>query len=129
MNYAILIRGAALVAALGAGSVLAQTKPADASTTPPTATEIGPAPVMTDVGPAPAQERSSLGAIVLENSLVRAQRQNAFERASSRTGVASVGRGVLRATAKAQREADLAQAREDQAMELYRRGAGAQTVK
>ena len=120
MNYAILIRGAALVAALGAGSVLAQTKPADTGTRPATAT---------DVGPAPAQERDSLGAIVLENSLVRAQRQNAFERASSRTGVASVGRGVLRATAKAQREADMAQAREDQAAELYRRGAGALTDK
>jgi hypothetical protein len=129
MNYANLIRGAALVAALGAGGVLAQTKPADAGTTPPTATDAGPAPVMTDVGPAPAQERSSLGAIVLENSLVRAQRQNAFERASSRTGVSSVGRGVLRATAKAQREADLAQAREDEAVELYRRGAGSLTDK
>jgi len=124
MNYAILIRGAALVAALGAGSVLAQTKPADTGTTPPAVNDVGPSPVVTDVGPAPAQERDSLGAIVLENSLVRAQRQNAFERASSRTGVASVGRGVLRATAKAQREADLAQAREDQAAELYRRGAG-----
>lgn len=127
MNYAILIRGAALVAALGAGSVLAQTKPADTGTTPPAVTDVGPAPVVTDVGPAPAQERDSLGAIVLENSLVRAQRQNAFERASSRTGVASVGRGVLRATAKAQRETDMAQAREDHAAELYRRGAGALT--
>jgi len=124
MNYAILIRGAALVAALGAGSVLAQTKPADTGTSPPAVTDVGPLAVVTDVGPAPAQERDSLGAIVLENSLVRAQRQNAFERASSHTGVASVGRGVLRATVNAQREADLAQAREDQAAELYRRGAG-----
>ena len=129
MNYAILIRGTALVVALGAGSVLAQTKPADTGTTPPAVTDAGPPPVVSDVGPAPAQERSSLGAIVLENSLVRAQRQNAFERASSRTGVASVGRGVLRATAKAQREADMAQAREAEAVELYRRGAGALTDK
>jgi hypothetical protein len=126
MNYAIPIGVAALAAALGAGSVLAQAKPADGGT-PPAATDIGPAPVVSDVGPAPAQERSSLGAIVLENSLVRAQRQNAFERASSRTGVASVARGVLRATAKAKREADLAQARENEAAELYRRGAGALT--
>jgi len=127
MNYAILIRSAALVAALvaalGTGSVLAQTKPADIGTTPPTVTDVGPPAVVTDVGPAPAQERDSLGAIVLENSLVRAQRQSAFERASSRTGVASVGRGVLRATARAQREADMAQARENEAAELYRRGA------
>ena len=57
---------------------------------------------MTDVGPAPAEERASPGAIVLENSLVRAQRESAFERLASRTGVASVGRGVLRATARAQ---------------------------
>jgi hypothetical protein len=130
MNYAILIRGAALVAALGAGSVLAQTRPADTGSAPPTVTDVGPAPpVISDVGPPPAQERSSLGAIVLENSLVRAQRQNAFERAAARTGVTSVGRGVLRATAKAQREADLAQAREDEAVELYRRGAGSLTDK
>ena len=122
MKYPILMRGVALAAALGAGGVLAQTRPAvtDSGLTPP---------VVTDVGPAPAQERNSLGAIVLENSLVRAQRQNAFERASSRTGVTSVGRGVLRATAKAQREADLAQAREDEAAELFRRGAGGLTEK
>ncbi|HXD43299.1 MAG TPA: hypothetical protein VN649_22230 [Ramlibacter sp.] len=116
MNYAILIRGAAFAAALGAGSVLAQTKPpVDPGTTPPAATDVGPSPVVTDVGPAPAQERDSMGAIVLGDSLVRAQRQSAFERASVRTGVASVGRGVMRATAKALREADLAQARENAA--------------
>jgi hypothetical protein len=117
MKYPILMRGLALAAALGAGTVLAQTRPS--------ATDSGlPPPVVTDVGPAPAQERDSLGAIILENSLVRAQRQNAFERASSRTGVASVGRGAARATRQAQREADLAQAREDEALELYRRGSG-----
>jgi len=122
MKYPILLCGIALTAALGAGSVLAQTRPAatDGGLSPP---------VVTDVGPAPAQERNSLGAIVLGNSLVRAQRQNAFERASSRTGVASVGRGVLRATMKAQREAELAQAREQEAAELYRRGAGGLTEK
>jgi hypothetical protein len=117
MKYPILMRGLALAAALGAGTVLAQTRPST--------TDSGlPPPVVTDAGPAPAQERDSLGAIILENSLVRAQRQNAFERASSRTGVASVGRGAARATRQAQREADLAQAREDEALELYRRGSG-----
>ena len=117
MKYPILLmHGIALAAALGAGSVLAQTPPAapDSGTQPP---------VVTDVGPAPAQERNSLGAIVLGDSLVRAQRENAFERASSRTGIASVGRGALRATMKAQREADLAQSREEEAIELNRRGA------
>jgi hypothetical protein len=116
MKYPILMHGIALAAALGAGGVLAQTRPAapDSGSQPP---------VVTDVGPAPAQERESLGAIVLGNSLVRAQRENAFERASSRTGIASVGRGALRATMKAQREADLAQAREEEAIEFNRRGA------
>lgn len=122
MKYPILMRCAALAAALGAGSVLAQTTPST--------TDGGiVSPVVTDVGPAPAQERESLGAIILENSLVRAQRRNAFERASSRTGVASVGRGVLRATLQAQRKAELAQAREDEAVEMYRRGAGGLTEK
>lgn len=94
MKYPHITRIAALAAALGTGGVLAQT-----------------APVMTDVGPAPAEDRASTGAIVLENSLVRAQRENAFQRFASRTGVGSVGRGVLRATLRAQREADLAQIR------------------
>jgi hypothetical protein len=122
MNYAILMRVALLAAALGAGSVLAQTRPA--------ASDIGVLPpVVTDTGPAPAQERDSMGAIVLENSPVRAQRQSAFERAASRTGVASVGRGVLRATMRAERESELAQARENEAAELYRHGAGGLTEK
>ena len=105
MKYPTLMHVAALAAALGAGGVLAQTRPA--------ASDGGAvaAPVVTDAGPAPAQERSSMGAIVLENSLVRAQKQNAFERSSARTGVASVGRGVVGLTMKAQRQADLADAR------------------
>jgi hypothetical protein len=116
MKYPILMHGVAMAAALGAGCVLAQTRPA--------APESGSPPaVVTDTGPAPAHERDSLGAIVLGNSLVRAQRENAFERASSRTGVASVGRSAMRATMKAQREADLAQAREQEAIEFNRRGA------
>jgi hypothetical protein len=106
------MRIAACAAALGAGSVLAQTTP-----------------VMTDVGPPPAEDRSSTGAIVLENSLVRAQRDNAFQKSSAQTGVASVGRGVLRATMNAKAQADLAQAREDEAVRLNSRGAGSLTPK
>lgn len=112
MNYPCLIRTAAFAAVLGAGNVFAQT-----------------APIVTDVGPAPAEERSSTGAVVLENSLVRAQRDNAFQRASSQTGVTSLGRGVLRATAQAKAQADLAQAREAEALNLYGRGAGSLTGK
>jgi hypothetical protein len=107
MKYPNLMRTAALVAAVGTGTVFAQT-----------------APVVTDVGPLPAEERSSTGAIVLENSLVRAQRENAFQRSGSQTGVTSVGRGVLRATMKAQAQADLARAREAEAAKLQDRGAG-----
>jgi hypothetical protein len=118
------MRGAALAAALGLCGAFAQTRPA------PTDNGKGVAPpVVSDVGPAPAQERESMGAIVLHDSMVRAQRDNVFERAASRTGVASVGRGVLRATMKAQREADLAQSREDEAVEMHRRGAGGLTEK
>lgn len=122
MKHPILMRGVALAAALGAGSVLAQTRPA--------AENSGmQAPVVTDAGPAPAQERESSGAIILENSMVRAQRELAFQQSAARTGVATVGRGVLRATERAQREAELAQAREREAAELYRRGAGALIAK
>ena len=97
MKYPSMTRIAALAGVLlGTGGALAQTQPP---------------PVMTDVAPLPAEERSSTGAIVLENSLVRAQRENAFQRSAAQTGVATVGRGVLRATLKAQAEADLAQAR------------------
>ena len=61
---------------------------------------------------------------MLENSLVRAQRDSAFERSASRSGVATVGRGVLRSTMRARTEADLAQAREAEKLELKGRGAG-----
>jgi hypothetical protein len=107
MKYPKLMWSCVLAAAVGTGAVLAQTT----STT-------------TDVGPPPAEERSSTGAIVLEKSLVRAQRDNAFQQSASQTGVTSVGRGVLRATMKAQTEADLAKAREAEAVNLQDRGAG-----
>lgn len=111
----------AFVAALGAGVAEAQTAPAPAPA--------DPAPVVSDVGPPPAQERSSMGAIVLDESLVRAQRDRDFERTSARTGVASVGRGVIRETMKAKAQSELADARASEAAELYRRGAGAMTAK
>jgi hypothetical protein len=124
MKYPILISGAAMAAALGLCGAFAQTTPA------PTDSGKGVAPpVVTDVGPAPAQERDSLGAVILHDSPVLAQRRLMFERAASRTGVVSVGRGVVRATMKAQREAELAQAREREAAEMHRRGAGGLTEK
>jgi len=121
MKYSQTMRIAAFAAALGAGGVMAQTAPAPATT--------DPAPVVSDVGPPPAHDRNSLGAIVLDDSLVRAQRDRDFERTSARTGVVSVGRGVMRETMKAKAKAELAEARANEAAELYRRGAGGMTPK
>ncbi|MGZ5195055.1 MAG: hypothetical protein ACXWJM_07770 [Ramlibacter sp.] len=125
MNYPIAMQAAVLAAVLRAGSALAQTMPAESAP----ATPGKPGAVVTDVGPAPAEERNSTGAIVLENSLVRAQRENGFARASAHTGVASIGRGVLRATLKAQKQAETAQARQDDAADFYRHGAGTLQVR
>lgn len=119
MKYLPSMRLALLVAALGPGVAFAQNSPAPAPT--------HPSPVVSDVGPPPAQERSSMGAIVLDESLVRAQRDRDFERTSERTGVASVGRGAIRETMKSRAKAELAQARAAEAAELYRRGAAGMT--
>ena len=108
MDYPILLRTGALAAVLATGSVLAQSTP----------------PVATDLAPPPAEERSSPGAIVLDKSLLSAQRDHAFELSAARNGVASVGRGTVRAAMRAQTEADLAQARQNNALELKGRGAG-----
>jgi hypothetical protein len=59
---------------------------------------------------------------------VPAQRK-AFAESAARTGVVSVGRGVMRATTRAETQAELASAREAEAAEFYRRGAGALTEK
>lgn len=104
-----LMRAAAVAASLCAGGVWAQ--------------QVLP-PVMTDAAPMPAEDRDSTGALVLENSLVRAQQQGAFQRSSQRTGVESVGRGVIRATMRQKTESDLAQAREAESLRLYDQGAG-----
>lgn len=86
------------------------------------------APV-TDVGPPPAEERDSSGALVLENSLVRAQREKAFNAAASRTGVGTVGRGAVRARTAAPAQGEIANALESEAAELRRLGAGSLTEK
>lgn len=117
MKHPILLRAALVVATLGAGSVLAQTVPS------PSPVPTGATPVVSDVGPRPAEDRSSVGAVVLENSMVRAQREHAFEQSAKRTGVATIGRGVLRATQQKQTEADLAALRLNEAIEFRGRGA------
>ena len=119
MEHPILLRAALVAATLGAGSVLAQTVPGPSPNPAPTLAS----PVVSDVGPRPAEDRSSVGAVVLENSMVRAQRDHAFEVSARRTGVTSLGRGVLRATRQTQTEADLGALRLNEAIEFQGRGA------
>ena len=106
MKYPFAMRSALLAAALGAGVVFAQTAAAPA--------------VVTDTGPPPAEDRSSVGAVVLERSPVPAQKAMITQRAASQ---AAVGRGIVRATVRAQTEADLAKAREDENSDTRRMGA------
>jgi Trp operon repressor len=120
MKYPLFLV-AVSAATLTCGAAMAQTTPSNI--------QGAPSPVVTDVGPAPAQERNSVGAVVLEDSMVLAQRRAAFERSSLNTGVASVGRGVIRKSMKEQTRSELAQAREDAAVEFYQRGAGSLTPK
>jgi hypothetical protein len=112
MSIRALALPALAVALLGAAAAHAQTPPR-----------------VTDVGPPPAEERDSTGAVVLEQSLVRAQRSNAFARSASRTGVTSVGRGVVRATMRARTQSELASARSAESAALRQRGAGALTAR
>lgn len=121
MKYRQPICAGLLAALLGAGGAVAQT--ATSPAVPPGAA------VATDAGPPPAEERASTGALVLQNSMVRAQRENAFGQDAARTGVATIGRGATRVMNNAQLPSELARAREAEAQELRQRGAGSLTVK
>ena len=122
MKYPNLMQAAALTAVLmAAGAAVAQTAPPVAAEAPA---------VVTDVGPAPAHERDSIGAIVLEGSPVRAQRDRDFEPdAAPRARARKVGQEVLRSTTRAKTKAQLQQSRETEAVDLYRRGAAGQIKK
>lgn len=87
------------------------------------------APRATDVGPPPAEERDSAGAVVLEKSLVRAQRSNTLAQPQAATGVGTAGRGLVRATLRARTRSDLASARAAEAADLHQRGAGTLTAR
>lgn len=108
MSNRMLATLALVAASLGAANARAQ----------------APAPV-TDVAPPRAEERNSAGAVVLENSPVPAQRSKAAESPAS-PGAGAVGRGVMRATKRAQTRADRASARAAKA-DLERRRAASQT--
>jgi hypothetical protein len=118
MNSRVEVRIAALLAALAAGGALAQ------SGEKPAVPEVGQSRAVTDVGPTPAQERDSVGAVVLENSPVRAQRQFL----GPPSGPKRVS-DVTRNSDQVQTEVDLARERDAEAAKLYKQGAGGLTVK
>jgi len=111
MGIVIVMRTGLAAAGLAAGGVLAQSL----------------TPVQTDVGPPPAEDRDSVGAVVLENSMVRAQR-------AARAGhyiptrVSSVGRNVTRMQRAQRTKEELQQQREEDAVRLHEMGAGSLTA-
>ena len=111
MDIAVVMRTGFAAALFAAGGALAQ------NSTPL---------VMNDVTLPPAEDRDSLGAIVLENSMVRAQRQ-AFAARQTSLQVSSVGRGTIRSTRKARAKEERQQQREDESLRLHEMGAGALT--
>lgn len=111
MSIVIVMRIGLAAAGLAAGGALAQAL----------------TPVQTDTGPPPAEERDSMGAVVLENSMVRAQRQ-AFPGHFTRTRVTSVGRNVARAQRAERTKEELQQQREEDAIRLHEMGAGSLTA-
>jgi hypothetical protein len=111
MVISMVMRAGILAAAVAAGTASAQSL----------------TPVQTDTGPPPAEDRDSVGAVVLENSMVRAQRaqRDAFRATGySPTRVSSVGRGAARAMRAARTKEDLEQQREDDQVRLHEMGAG-----
>ena len=82
--------------------------------------------VMTDTAPLPAQERQSLGAIVMEDSMVIAQRQ-AFPGAAQRTSFAIAERQRMNRD-QLRRDAELAEARAAEATKVLG-GSAAQDAK
>ncbi|HUR88946.1 MAG TPA: hypothetical protein VMZ74_07665 [Ramlibacter sp.] len=62
--------------------------------------------VMTDTNYAPAEDRSSVGAVLLESQMVIAQRR-AFGTRSTPDEVQAIGRGVMQATLAAAQAQDM----------------------
>lgn len=109
MDIRVVMRTGLAAALLAAGGAFAQ------NSTPL---------VMNDVTLPPAEERDSLGAIVLENSMVRAQRE-VFAARHTSLRLATVGRGANRVTRSARTKEDLQQQRDDDSLRLHEMGAGA----
>lgn len=115
MKSSSIKRGILVAAVLAATGAFAQSQSSAIAQSTPA--------VMTDVSPLPAEERDSSGAIVLENSMVRAQRE-AFGGRYTPTQVSSVGRGVDRTLRTARTKEDLRQIRDEEEMRAREMGAG-----
>ncbi|WP_298933401.1 hypothetical protein [uncultured Ramlibacter sp.] len=100
---------AAVLGTLLAAAALAQTVPSR------TTTEVA-APVVSDAAPLPAEDRSSTGAILLENAPVRAQRNP--------TAVMGASPSVAKPASKALKRSEQRQARDADAATLRQQGAG-----
>jgi membrane protein involved in colicin uptake len=105
MDIRNVMRAGIAFAAFVAGGAFAQSK----------------TPVMTDVMMAPAEERSSIGAVMIETDMVIAQRE-AFGARYTPAYVAAIGRDVLRATRAQQLKEELAQRKESEALRLHELG-------
>jgi hypothetical protein len=81
MRTKLWLRGSLIAATLVAGTAFAQTR----------------APVVTDVGLSPPEERSSAGAILIEDAMPRAHRQ-AFGVRYTPGEVQAIGQAVMSAT-------------------------------
>jgi hypothetical protein len=108
MKASSLIRFGACAALLAAGGAYAQSL----------------TPVLTDVNPLPAEDRDSVGAVVLQDSMVRAQRAVYIASRSRATSVEAVAGAADRATRRAQTKEDLKALRDDDQMRLHEMGAG-----
>lgn len=87
-----------------------------------------PAGPVTDVAPPPAEDRDSAGAVVLEKSMVPAQRDKAAQEATPRTGTPKVGRNADRVMGNSRMQDELSERRRARAESLRGMGAGSQTV-
>ena len=125
MNHRTFVRTAAAVlstAFLAGGLAYAQAD--DSSETP----RMNLMP-RTDTAPPPAEERSSMGAVVMMDEPVLAQRQQMQNLARSAPDTRSMGAGAERVMQREATRDDLFQQKLIESLEFYRRGSGAETAK
>ena len=113
MDHLTLWRPAAAVL----GAVLALGAQAQTQTTPARTHQA--TPVVTDVGPPPAEDRNSVGAVVLEHSPVRAQRE-----ATAVMGSSASPADVAKPANKALKRSDQKKSRDHDSIRLREQGAG-----